>query len=113
MPRISKKPTQKRAVLVNGQGRLAGAECKTPQDATRLLSTAKWLLPESATKKDTSWKVTAGVDSAFTLELERGVGKTRSTERLGLDNFGRVTTQGRKADITVANYFLDRFDAAL
>ncbi|MER2564239.1 MAG: hypothetical protein ABTQ32_26145 [Myxococcaceae bacterium] len=111
-PKGAEKPTQKRAVLVNAQGTLAGAECKTPQDATRLLSTAKWLLPESATKKDTSWKVTAGIDSAFTLELERGVGKTRSTERLGLDNFGRVTTQGRKADITVANYFLDRFDAA-
>ena len=74
---------------------------------------ATWLLPEAATKKDTSWKVSAGVDSAFTLELDRGAGKTRSTERLSLDNFGRLTTQGRKSDIVVASYFLDRFDAAI
>lgn len=110
-PKGAEKPTQKRAVLVNAQGKLAGAECRTPQDATRLLSTAKWLLPEAATKKDTSWRVSAGVDSAFTLELERGAGKTKATERLPLDNFGRITTQGRKSDIVVANYFLDRFDA--
>ena len=106
-------PTQKRAVLLNAQGKLAGAECKTPQDATRLLSNAKWLLPEAATKKDTSWTVSAGVDSAFTLELARGAGKARSTERLPLDNFGRLATQGRKSDIVVASYFLDRFDAAV
>lgn len=112
-PKGADAPTQKRAVLLNAQGKLAGAECKTPQDATRLLSNAKWLLPEAATKKDTSWKVSAGVDSAFTLELDRGVGKTRSTERLSLDNFGRLTTQGRKSDIVVASYFLDRFDAGV
>jgi len=112
-PKGAEAPTQKRAVLVNAQGKLAGAECKTPQDATRLLSNAKWLLPEAATRAGTSWKVSAGVDSAFTLELDRGVGKARSTERLSLDNFGRLTTQGRKADIVVASYFLDRFDAAV
>ncbi|MBL8920191.1 MAG: hypothetical protein JNJ54_15095 [Myxococcaceae bacterium] len=112
-PKGAEKPTQKRAVLVNAQGKLAGAECRTPQDATRLLATAKWLLPESATRKDTSWRVSAGTDSAFTLEIDRGVGKAKGTERLALDNFGRVTTQGRKSDIIVANYFLDRFDAGL
>lgn len=112
-PKGAEAPTQKRAVLLNAQGKLAGAECKTAQDATRLLSNAKWLLPEAATKKDTSWKVSAGVDSAFTLELNRDVGKTRSTERLSLDNFGRLTTQGRKSDIVVASYFLDRFDAGV
>lgn len=112
-PKGATAPTQKRAVLVNAEGRLAGAHCATPQDATRLLSHAKWLLPEAATKQGTAWKVSAGTDSAFTLELERGVGKARSTERLGLDNFGRLTTTGRRADLDVANYFLDRFDAAV
>ena len=112
-PKGAEAPTQKRAVLLNAEGKLAGAECKTPQDATRLLTNAKWLLPEAATQADTSWKVSAGVDSAFTLELARGVGKARSTERLPLDNFGRLATQGRKSDLVVASYFLDRFDAAV
>jgi hypothetical protein len=105
--------TQKRAVLVGQDGKLAGAECKTPQDAQRLLSGAAWLLPPSAKQKDTTWKVSAGTDSAFTLELTRGAGKAKASERLSLDNFGRVTTQGRKSDIVVANYYLDRFDAAV
>lgn len=113
VPAGAEKPSQKRAVLVGADGRLAGAECRTPQDAQRLLTNAKWLLPETATRANTSWRVTAGSTSAFTLELERGAGKVKSTERLGLDNFGRVTTQGRKADIVVANYFLDRFDAGV
>lgn len=105
--------TQKRAVLVGQDGKLAGAECKTPQDAQRLLSGAAWLLPASAKQKDTTWKVSAGTDSAFTLELTRGAGKAKASERLSLDNFGRLTTQGRKSDILVANYYLDRFDAAV
>jgi hypothetical protein len=112
-PKGSPAPTQKRAVLLNAQGALAGAECRTPQDVARLFTGAKWLLPEGATKKDTTWRVTAGTDSAFTLELERGAGKVKSTERVGLNNFGQLATNGKKSDIIVANYFLDRFDAAL
>ncbi len=112
-PKGSDAPTQKRAVLVNEQGKLAGAECKSSQDATRLLSAAKWLLPEAALSQGASWKVTAGTDSAFSLELTRGAGKAKSTERLSLDNFGRLTTLGRKNDVDVASYFLDRFDAAV
>lgn len=113
MPKGAEAPAQKRAVLVNSQGKLAGAECKTPQDVSRLFANAKWLLPDTATRANTSWKVTAGVDSAFTLELERGAGAVKSTERLALNNFGQLTTQGKKGNILVANYFLDRFDAAV
>lgn len=104
---------QKRAVLVNPQGQLVGAQCHSPADATRLLSKAPWLLPEAARGKDASWSVSPGRDSAFTLELSRGAGKARSTERLSLDNFGRLTTQGRRGDLDLANYFLDRFEAAV
>jgi hypothetical protein len=105
--------TRTRAVLVGEDGRLAGAECRTPQDAQRLLTFAPWLLPAGAKVKDAAFKVTAGSGSAFTLELTRGAGKARASERLSLDNFGRVTTQGRKGDIIVADYYLDRFDAAV
>lgn len=113
MPKGSETPSAKRAVLVNGQGKLAGAECKTPQDVARLFTNAKHLLPDTATRANTSWKVTAGVDSAFTLELERGAGAVKSTERLALNNFGQLTNQGKKGNIIVANYFLDRFDAGI
>jgi hypothetical protein len=112
-PKGAEAPTQKRAVLVNALGKLAGAECLTPHDATRLLSHAKWLLPEAATRQNTTWTVSPGVDSAFTLELNHRGGKVRSIERLSLDNFGRITTRGRRSDIIVANYFLDRFEAAV
>jgi hypothetical protein len=110
-PKGAAAPTQKRAVLVNAEGRLAGAECHTPQDVTRLLTGAKWLLPVPARAEGTKWAVSAGTDSAFTLRLEQA-GKARPTE-LALDNFGRLTTTGRKSDLVVASYFLDRFDAAV
>lgn len=112
-PKGSQTVSAKRAVLVDGQGKLLGAECKTPQDAQRLLQNAQHLLPDSVKRPNTSWKVTAGVNSAFTLEIERGAGKVKASERLTLDNFGRVTTQGRRSDIVVANYFLDRFEATV
>lgn len=112
-PKGSDAPTQKRAVLVNDQGQLAGALCRSPQDATRLLTAAKWLLPAAALGQGASWKVTDGTDSAFALELTRGAGKAKSTERLALDNFGRLTTVGRKSDLDVASYFLDRFEASV
>lgn len=104
---------QKRAVLVDSGGKLLGAECKTAQDATRLFSKAAHLLPENVRRPNTTWKVTVGQNSAFTLEIERGAGKVKATERLPLDNFGRIATNGRRSDIVVANYYLDRFEAAV
>lgn len=112
-PKGADAPKEKRAVLVNAQGQLAGAECKTPKDATRLLATAKWLLPVEATEAGATWKVSEGRDSAFTLELSRGAGKASRAEFFALDNFGRVTTSGRRSDLDVASYFLDRFEAAV
>jgi hypothetical protein len=113
MARGGEAVAQKRAVLVDSGGKLLGAECKTTQDATRLLQNAAWLLPDNVKRPNTTWKVTAGTTSAFTLEIERGAGKVKASERLQLDNFGRVTTQGRRSDIVVANYYLDRFEAAV
>jgi hypothetical protein len=102
-------PMQKRAVLVDGQGKLSGAECRTPQELTRLFSHASWLLPAAASTKGTSWKVSVGANSAFTLEFERKVGTSKSVERVPLNNFGLAA----RSDVVVANYYLDRFDAAV
>ncbi|MEW5740779.1 MAG: hypothetical protein AB1938_17760 [Myxococcota bacterium] len=105
---------QKRAVLVDAQGKLAGAECRTPQQAQELLTSAPWLLPASAAGKDTTWRVTAGQDSAFTLRVDRSSGRGRTTEALPLNNFARpADARGKSVDLLVAQYFLDRFDAAV
>ncbi|GMU59177.1 MAG: hypothetical protein AMXMBFR34_09400 [Myxococcaceae bacterium] len=103
---------QKRAVLVDAQGKLAGAECRTPQQAQKLLTAAPWLLPASVGGKDTSWRVTAGQDSAFTLQVDRSNGRGRTAEALPLNNFARpADARGKSVDLLVAQYFLDRFDA--
>lgn len=107
-------PVQKRAVLVGADGRLAGAECRTPQQAQKLLTSAPWLLPTNASGKDSSWRVTQGQGSAFTLQVDRSSGRGRTTEALPLNNFARpADARGRSIDLLVAQYFLDRFDAAV
>ncbi|MEW6433744.1 MAG: hypothetical protein AB1730_19730 [Myxococcota bacterium] len=107
-------PVHKRAVLVGADGRLAGAECRTPQQAQKLLAAAPWLLPESASGKDSSWRVTQGQGSAFTLQVDRSSGRGRTTEALPLNNFARpADARGKSVDLLVAQYFLDRFDAAV
>lgn len=107
-------PVQKRAVLVGADGKLAGAECRTPQQAQKLLAAAPWLLPESAAGKDSSWRVTQGQGSAFTLQVDRSSGRGRTTEALPLTNFARLAdARGKSVDLQVAQYFLDRFDAAV
>jgi hypothetical protein len=112
----SKNPeagVQKRAVLVGADGKLAGAECRTTADVSRLFSNAQWLLPKNASGQDARWQVSAGNDATFALTIERASGKGRTTETLPIDNFGRVATQGKRSDVVVANYFLDRFDAGV
>lgn len=102
-------PVQKRAVLVDAQGRLAGAECRTPEQAQRLLASAPWLLPASASEPKSSWRV-AGSPNGLSLQVTRG----RATESVPLNNFARAEVRGGKpVDIVVAQYFLDRFDAAV
>ncbi len=112
-PQRQSAAVQKRAVLVGADGKLAGAECRTPADVSRLFSNAGWLLPKQATGQDTRWQVSAGNDATFALTIERASGKGRTTETLPIDNFGRVATQGKRSDVVVADYFLDRFDAGL
>lgn len=107
-------PVQKRAVLVGADGKLAGAECRTPQQAQKLLTAAPWLLPAGASGKDSSWRVTQGQGSAFTLQVDRSSGRGRTTEALPLNNFARpADARGKSVDLLVAQYFLDRFDAAV
>lgn len=107
-------PVQKRAVLVGADGKLAGAECRTPQQAQKLLTAAPWLLPAGAAGKDSSWRVTQGQGSAFTLQVDRSSGRGRTTEALPLNNFARpADARGKSVDLLVAQYFLDRFDAAV
>jgi hypothetical protein len=107
-------PVQKRAVLVDAQGRLAGAECRTPQQVQKLLTAAPWLLPSSAAGKDASWRVAQGQGSAFTLQVDRSSGRGRTTEALPLNNFARAAdARGKSVDLLVAQYFLDRFDASV
>jgi hypothetical protein len=104
----------KRAVLVDAQGKLAGAECRTPKQVQQLFSAAPWLLPPAASGKDTRWRVTAGQDSAFTLEVDRSSTRGRTTEAVPLNNFARpADARGRTRDLWVAQYFLDRFEAAV
>jgi len=105
---------QKRAVLVGADGRLAGAECRTPQQVQKLFTAAPWLLPAQASGKDSSWRVAQGQGSAFSLQVDRSSGRGRTTEALPLNNFGRVAdARGKSVDLLVAQYFLDRFDAAV
>ena len=106
-------PAEKRAVLVDAQGRLAGAECKTPQDVQRLFTHASWLLPPAVTKGAT-WRVEAGKDSKFALHVDRPSGRGRTAELVPLNNFARpADSRGRSVDLDLASYFLDRFDAAV
>jgi hypothetical protein len=105
---------QKRAVLVDAQGRLAGAECRTPQQVQQLFTAAPWLLPASAAGKDVSWRVAQGQGSAFSLQVDRSSGRGRTTEAMPLNNFARAAdVRGKSVDLLVAQYFLDRFDAAV
>lgn len=107
-------PVQKRAVLVGADGKLAGAECRTPHEAQKLFTAAPWLLPASASGQDASWRVTQGQGSAFTLQVDRSSGRGRTTEALPLNNFARPAgARGKSVDLLVAQYFLDRFDAAV
>lgn len=107
-------PVQKRAVLVGADGRLAGAECRTPQQAQKLLSAAPWLLPALAQGKDTHWRVAQGQGSAFTLQVDRSTGSGRTTEAVPLNNFARLAdARGKSVDLVVAQYFLDRFEASV
>jgi hypothetical protein len=109
----SEKPTQTRAVLVDAQGLLAGAECKTPEDVTRLFTHVPHLLPQSA-RDGAKWQVLPGKDSAFAMRIDRTSGRGRTTEALALNNFARPPdAKGRLASLDVAHYFLDRFDAAI
>jgi hypothetical protein len=106
----SGEPVQKRAVLVDGQGKLLGAECRTPGDAERLLRGAPWVLPQAAIQPSERWAVAKGTLSAFEVNVSRA-GGTRDT--YFLNNFGQSIDpkSGRGININLANYFRDGFDA--
>lgn len=107
----AQEPVQKRAVLVDGGGRLAGAECRSTGDAERLFKGAPWLLPQSAMQPAAKWAVTVGRSSAFELSVTRPGAKA---EVHSLNNFARPVDAkaGAAGNLDLSRYFRDGFDAA-
>jgi len=120
-PKEGQEPPLRRAVLTNGGGQLAGAECQNPSELTHLLSHAPALAmqimssafgdakPGAAPAQITN--VTRGRRSAFEAVVSRG-GESRAVQ---INNFGRPVppgVDGLRANLIVSHYLSDRFEAA-
>lgn len=105
------EPPQQRAVLVNDTGGVIGAECRSPSELSRLLSSTPAMADAIAANAfDGGGKgarvrsVNPGREGAFSVSVERG-GDVKS---VSVNNFGLP----ERPNLIVADYWLDRFDAA-
>lgn len=106
--------TQKRAVLLDAQGRVTGAECRSARDAERLLAGTRWNLPGAAREPEAKWSVEVAPGGAaypYQLTVAR---PGQAAQRLAVNNLGQLVdpARGRPALVDLTGYWRDGFEAA-
>ena len=98
------EPVQKKQVLVGQDGKLRGAECKTPRDLERLFSLPGFL-PSTAAK---GAKAKESAQARFEVAVSKG-------ETLFFNNFGLKVppSSNRSLHDFTASYHLDEFQAGI
>ena len=98
------EPVQKRQVLVGQDGKLRGAECKTPRDLERLFALPGFLPGGSAKAA----KARESTQARFEVEVAKG-------ETVFFNNFGLKVppSSNRTLHDFTASYHLDEFQAAI
>lgn len=111
-----------RAVLTNAEGQLTGAECRTSGDVGKLLKGQNSIVDQLFNFAFGADKVLPGKAKIVDVAPSKSggfadvtVSRNGETKTVSVNNFGKPIPEGvdpRSANVIVAKYFSDSFDAA-